>query len=67
MREEVGEVEEVIVSLTNDEVSDLVEESLTFDDKLAFPEGGGAYDEETRTRIRDAIRALLSGSGVEMY
>jgi hypothetical protein len=61
------EIEEVIVSLTHDEVSDLVEESLTFDDKLAFPEGGGEYDEETRVRIRDAIRALLSGSGVEMY
>ena len=67
MREEVGEVEEVIVSLTNDEVLDLVEESLTFDDKLAFPEGGGAYDEETHERIRDAIRALLYNGGVQAY
>ena len=63
----INEGEKVIVSLTHNEVSDLVHESLTFDDKLAFPEGGGEYDEETQERIRDAIRELLSDSGVQMY
>ena len=61
------EIEEVIVSLTNDEVSDLVEESLKFDDKLAFPEGGGEYDEETRVRIGQAVREYLNNCGVDTY
>ena len=64
MAKTAKKVEEVIVSLTEDEAFSLADEFISISDELVRPKGGGQYDEETIERIGSAVREVLRFGGV---